>query len=66
MGGLLSSIEAFANLKDSEVTILQRRDEDYLRRILDTERSTPRALLYLETGMVPLFIKVKVRRIFSS
>ena len=63
LGGLLYAIEALSNLTNKEVNILQRSDEDYIRKILDTERSTPRALLYLETGLVPLKFKVMYRRI---
>ena len=63
LGGLLYATEAIAGLSKEDVDILTKADEDFIREVLQTERNTPKVLLYLETGLVPLYIKIKIRRI---
>ena len=64
---LLSSIlvnsEAWYDLTDEDVETLERADEELLRRVLEAPISTPKCMLYLETGCKPLRYIIMSRRL---
>ena len=59
---LLTNAEAWYNLTSSDLKELEAVDEMLLRRILECPVSTPREMLYLELGVIPIrYIIIKRR-----
>ena len=60
---LLTNSECWYNLKKTEIETLEQLDEELLRKILETGKSTPKVMLYLEMGCVPIRFIIQKRRL---
>ena len=63
ISSLLTNAEAWYNLSTSEVTELEKVDEDLLRKVLECPISTPKEMLYLELGVSPIRNIIRSRRL---
>ena len=63
LSSLLSNSETWYNLTTKEITELEMVDDLLLRRILAAHSKTPKELLYLETGNIPVRYILMARRI---
>ena len=63
ISSLLSNSEAWYNVTQSELNLLESVDLILLRKILNAPRTTPKELLYLELGCTPLRDIIRKRRI---
>ena len=63
LNGILTNIEVWHNIFNSEVEELDKIDRQFLQKIFGVPKSVPNAALYLETGLLPISVIVKVRRI---
>ena len=63
ISSLLTNSEAWYGLKVSEIESLESVDEQYMRGLLNANRMTNKALLYLELGVVPIRYIIKARRL---
>ena len=62
VSSLLCNSEAWYNLTNSEVKLLESIDLMLLRKILNAPKSTPKEILYLELGCIPLKFIIQKRR----
>ena len=60
---MLCNSEAWYNLTISELNLLETVDEMLLRKLLNTPKSTPKEMLYLELGCLPYRVLIKKRRL---
>ena len=63
VSSLLCNSEAWYNLTNSEVKLLESVDLMLLRKILNAPKSTPKEILYLELGCIPLKFIIQKRRL---
>jgi hypothetical protein len=63
INSILTNSETWYNLSKTEVDQLEQVDEQLLRSILETGRSTPKVMLYLEMGCLPIKFILMKRRI---
>ena len=63
INGILTNLEASYGLTDSEIEKLEQCDEQLLRSILGCPSSTPKEMLYLELGVIPIRYIVMSRRL---
>ena len=63
VSSMLTNSEAWYNVSKAELDYLETVDELLLRRILKAPKTTPKEMLYLELGCVPLRNLIKKRRI---
>ena len=63
ISSLLTNAEAWFNVIQTDVTLLESVDESLLRRILEAPISTPIEMLYLELGVVPIRFIIIERRL---
>ena len=63
VSSLLTNAEAWYNLIQADIDILESVDEGLLRKILEAPCSTPKEMLYLELGVVPIRYIIKERRL---
>jgi hypothetical protein len=63
INSILTNSEVWYNLTKVEIEQLEQIDEELLRKILETGRGTPKVMLYLEMGCLPIRYIVKKRRI---
>ena len=63
LSSLMFNSEAWYNVTDSDITELEKVDEKLLRKVLECPESTPREMLYLELGCLPLRFILMSRRI---
>ena len=62
---ILYASETYYNLKENELRILERIEEQFLRKLLKTGQGCPVSQLYLETGHFPArFAVMKLRCLF--
>ena len=61
--GLLTNSEAWYNVTQADIDMLEGVDEMLLRRVLECPMSTPKEMLYLELGVLPLRYIIKMRRL---
>ena len=61
--GILTNSEAWYGLKDDDVKHLEQIDETLVRKIFEMPKSTPKCMLYLETGCTPIRFIIKCRRL---
>ena len=59
----LVNSEAWYDVTDSDIEVLEQADENLLRKILEAPISTPKCMLYLETGCKPVRYIVMMRRL---
>ena len=63
INGVLFNAEVWYGLTKAEVGEFEKLDRLLLRRILGTPVSTPQEAMYLELGIIPIGMVIKVRRI---
>ena len=63
ISSLLTNAEAWYSLTQADLEALESVDENLLRRVLETPLSTPKEMLYLEMGVVPIRYIIKMRRL---
>ena len=63
INSLLTNSEAWHNLTETDIRNLEKVDENLLCKILETPISTPREMLYLELGVMPIRFIIKSRRL---
>ena len=63
LNGFLTNSEAWYGVTTQEYTNLEQVDEIYLRRILEVPSSSPKSMLYLEFGILPIRFVIKSRRL---
>jgi hypothetical protein len=63
ISSLLTNAEAWYNLTLSDIRELESIDETLLRRILECPVSTPREMLYLDLGVIPIRYIIMMRRL---
>ena len=63
LGSILNNIEVAYNLTKPEIEKLQKCHEIGLRKLLSLPSKTPKKMLYLLTGSVPIEFIVKRRRL---
>ena len=63
ISSLLTNAESWYNLTLANIVVLEKVDEQMLRGILNAHRMTPRALLYLELGCLPVRFIIKSKRL---
>ena len=63
INGILTNAEAWYGMKTSEIEQLEMVDEMMLRRFLEAGKCTPKEMLHLETGTLPLRFIIRVRRL---
>ena len=54
VNGILTNLEASYGLTDSEIEELEKCDEQLLRVILERPCTTPKEMLYLTRGVIPI------------
>ena len=65
LSSILTNCEAWYRVKEQEVVILERCDENLLRMFFEAPATTPKCMLYLETGTKPIqFLIMKKRLMF--
>ena len=62
VNGILTNIEAAYGLTSAEIEKLEKCDEQLMRAVLETPCTTPREMLYLELGVIPIRYIVMARR----
>jgi hypothetical protein len=60
---ILYACEVYYNLKESEIRQIERIEENYLRKVLNTTRGCPIVQLYLETGHIPARLELQKTRL---
>ena len=63
VSSMLFNSEAWYNITNAELNLLETVDVQLLRRILDAPRSTPKEFLYLELGCLPFRDIIRQRRL---
>ena len=63
LSSILTNCESWYKVKQEEINILERCDENLVRMIFETPSTTPKCMLYLETGCMPIRFKVMKRRL---
>ena len=63
VSSLLTNAEAWYNVTQANIDLLESVDKSLLRRVLDCPMSTPKEMLYLELGIVPIRYIIKMRRL---
>ena len=65
LSSLLNNSESWYNVRKTEIDIMESADEKLLRKILEAPIKTPKCMLYLETGTLPIrFILISRRMMF--
>ena len=63
VSSMLCNSEVWFNLTNSDLDLLETVDLMLLRKILDAPKSTPKEMLYLELGVMPLRDMIRQRRL---
>ena len=63
LNSVLTNCEAWYGLTLKDITYLEQVDEILLRKLLEAPSSSPKCMLYLETGCNPIRFIIKMRRI---
>ena len=63
MSSLLCNSETWYNITKAEINLIESVDLQLLRNIFNVPKSTPKEMLYLELGCLPLRYLIKKRRI---
>ena len=63
IGSLLVNSEAAYNLIQSDITQLEKCHESSLRALLELPLTTPKPMLYLFTGSIPICHRLQQRRL---
>ena len=57
---LLYAAETYYNLTEKEIRLIESKEEECLRNIIETGCKSPSALLYLEFGILPARFQIKI------
>ena len=60
---ILYACEMYYNLKESELRHLERIEESFLRKVLNTTKGCPITQLYLEIGQIPARFEIQKMRL---
>ena len=60
---MMTNVETWYNVRESDIDEFEKIDKIYLLKLFEAPRSTPSEALYLELGILPLSVTVKVRRL---
>ena len=63
LSSILCNSESWYNVTKAELDLIESVDIQFLRRILNVPKSTPKEMIYLELGCTPLRYIIKKRRI---
>ena len=63
INGMLTNAEVWFDLKKSEIEQFEKTDRILLQKIFHMPSSIPAVALYLELGIMPLSVVIKVRRV---
>jgi hypothetical protein len=63
ISSLIFNCETWYGLTKKQIEMLEKVDEQLLRKILDCSSKTPKYLIYLELGIVPIKYLIQSRRI---
>ena len=63
LNGILYNSEAWHNVSESEMKMLEKVDETLLRVMVKAHSKTPIEFLYLEAGAIPIRFIIKSRRL---
>ena len=63
LSSILTNSEAWYKVKDNEIDILEKSDENLLRSIFETPVTTTKCMLYLESGVKPIRFHFMSRRL---
>ena len=63
ISSLLINAEAWYNVTQADIDLLESADESLIRRILECPLSTPKEMLYLELGILPIRYIIQMRRL---
>ena len=63
INGILTNSKAWYGIKKDEIEALEKIDENLLRTLLETPSSTPKEMLYLELGCLPIKFILRTRRL---
>ena len=63
LGAILTNIEVAYNLSKGEIDQLQKCHESALRKLLSLPSKTPKVMLYLLTGSIPIEFTIPRRRL---
>lgn len=63
INGILTNAEAWYDIKKNELETLEKVDESLLRQVLEAPSSTPKEMLYLEMGLLPIRFIIMSRRL---
>ena len=60
---ILYACDMYYNLKESEIRNIERIEENYLRKVLNTSKGCPIVQLYLEMGHTPARVEIQKTRL---
>ena len=60
---ILYACDVYYNLKETEIRQIERIEENYLRKVLNTTRGCPIVQLYLESGHIPARLEIQKTRL---
>ena len=63
LSSILVNSEAWYEVTENDIELMEQADEDLLRKILEAPVSTPKCMLYLETGCKPVRYLIMSRRL---
>ena len=63
VSSMLFNSEAWYNLTNAELDLLETIDVSFLRQLLKAPKGTPKEMLYLELGCIPLREVIRERRL---
>ena len=63
VSSMIHNSEAWYNTTNREMDLLETVDLQFLRKVLNAPKSTPKEMLYLETGCIPFREIIRKRRI---
>ena len=65
-GSILYAVDMYYNLKEYELRQIERKEEEYLRKLMKTSKGCPIKSLYLQTGQMPARFEVMKMRLLLS
>ena len=63
INGILTNAEAWYDIKKADLETLEKVDESLLRQVLEAPCSTPKEMLHLEMGLLPIRFIIMRRRL---
>ena len=62
-GSILYAADMYYDLKENELRQIERIEEGYLRKVLNTTKGCPIVQLYLEVGHIPARFEIQKMRL---